>query len=124
MPRSSPGSPTTQGRWASVATFQQVIRKATHEPEGAHNKRPLARPEQVLAYLSRYTHRVGISKGRLLALDRRAGAVTFDYRDYAQGAQHKSISRRSSAACGWGALILVRVIPPLRRRPPPVIDTS
>jgi hypothetical protein len=47
-------------------------------------KRPFAGPAAVLAYLSRYTHRVAISNSRLLALDERG--VTFRYKDYrAQG---------------------------------------
>jgi len=43
-------------------------------------KRPFGGPEAVLAYLSRYTHRVAISNSRLLACD--GGAVTFKYKDY------------------------------------------
>ena len=43
-------------------------------------KRPFAGPQAVLAYLSRYTHRVAISNGRLLALDERG--VTFRWKDY------------------------------------------
>ncbi len=43
-------------------------------------KRPFAGPEQVLAYLSRYTHRVAISNSRLVALDDRG--VTFRWKDY------------------------------------------
>ena len=43
-------------------------------------KRPFAGPEQVLAYLSRYTHRVAISNSRLISAD--AGGVTFKYKDY------------------------------------------
>ena len=43
-------------------------------------KRPFAGPEAVLAYLSRYTHRVAISNSRLLALDGRG--VTFRWKDY------------------------------------------
>ena len=43
-------------------------------------KRPFAGPEAVLAYLSRYTHRVAISNSRLLALDERG--VTFRWKDY------------------------------------------
>ena len=45
-----------------------------------HAKRPFAGPEAVLAYLSRYTHRVAISNRRLLALDDRG--VTFRWKDY------------------------------------------
>ncbi|HEV7344328.1 MAG TPA: IS91 family transposase [Devosia sp.] len=43
-------------------------------------KPPFAGPEAVLAYLSRYTHRVAISNSRLLAFD--GTAVTFRYEDY------------------------------------------
>ena len=43
-------------------------------------KRPFAGPKQVLAYLSRYTHRVAISNSRLIALDDRG--VTFRWKDY------------------------------------------
>jgi hypothetical protein len=167
---------------ADHATFQPLVRQATRQPWVVYSKRPFAGPEQVLAYLSRYTHRVGISNRRLLALDRQAGTVTFDYKDYADGARHKSmilqigefirrlrlhllpprfvkirhygllgnrgrqerlqqarawlgvaempapIAPRSLPKCphcGWAALFLVRVVPPLRRQPPPaVINTS
>lgn len=43
-------------------------------------KRPFAGPAAVLAYLSRYTHRVAISNRRLVALDERG--VTFRWKDY------------------------------------------
>jgi hypothetical protein len=47
-------------------------------------KRPFAGPEAVLAYLSRYTHRVAIANSRLITLDNRG--VTFKWKDYrAQG---------------------------------------
>src|ERR1700758_4565364 len=43
-------------------------------------KPPFAGPEAVLAYLSRYTHRVAISNRRLMAFDETG--VTFRYKDY------------------------------------------
>jgi hypothetical protein len=43
-------------------------------------KRPFAGPEAVLAYLSRYTHRVAISNQRLVAMDERG--ITFRWKDY------------------------------------------
>lgn len=43
-------------------------------------KRPFAGPQAVLAYLSRYTHRVAISNSRVLAMDERG--VTFRWKDY------------------------------------------
>jgi hypothetical protein len=43
-------------------------------------KRPFAGPEAVLAYLSRYTHRVAIANSRLISMDERG--VTFRWKDY------------------------------------------
>jgi Putative transposase len=45
-----------------------------------YSKRPFAGPQAVLAYLSRYTHRVAISNSRLIAAD--ATSVTFKVKDY------------------------------------------
>jgi len=45
-----------------------------------YSKRPFGGPEAVLAYLSRYTHRVAISNRRLIAFDQ--NGVTFSYKDY------------------------------------------
>jgi Putative transposase. len=43
-------------------------------------KRPFGGPQAVLAYLSRYTHRVAIANRRLIACDRTR--VTFRWKDY------------------------------------------
>jgi hypothetical protein len=55
-------------------------------------KRPFAGPEAVLAYLSRYTHRVAISNRRLVSLDEHG--VTFRWKDYrAKGrTRHKTMT--------------------------------
>jgi hypothetical protein len=55
-------------------------------------KPPFAGPQAVLAYLSRYTHRVAISNSRLLSLDERG--VTFRWKDYrAKGrTRHKTMT--------------------------------
>ena len=55
-------------------------------------KRPFAGPEAVLAYLSRYTHRVAISNRRLVAMD--GNGVTFRWKDYrAKGrTRHKTMT--------------------------------
>ena len=45
-----------------------------------YGKRPFAGPKAVLAYLSRYTHRVAISNSRLIKAD--AAAVTFRVKNY------------------------------------------
>ena len=43
-------------------------------------KPPFSGPEAVLAYLSRYTHRIAISNRRLIAMDETG--ITFRYKDY------------------------------------------
>ncbi len=55
-------------------------------------KRPFAGPEAVLAYLSRYTHRVAIANSRLVALDDKQ--VTFKWKDYRakDGDVHKTMA--------------------------------
>ena len=55
----------------------------------AYVKRPFGGPEQVLAYLAAYTHRVAISNHRLLAFD--GENVSFRYRDYHDGNAQKSM---------------------------------
>ena len=53
-------------------------------------KPPFAGPEAVLAYLSRYTHRVAISNRRLISFDERG--VTFRYKDYRRsGAERQQV---------------------------------
>jgi hypothetical protein len=55
-------------------------------------KPPFAGPEAVLAYLSRYTHRVAISNRRLLAFNKTG--VTFRYKDYRRdGADRQQVMR-------------------------------
>jgi hypothetical protein len=55
-------------------------------------KRPFAGPDAVLAYLSRYTHRVAISNRRLVAMD--DNGVSFRWKDYrAKGrTRHKTMT--------------------------------
>ncbi len=50
-------------------------------------KRPFGGPEQVLAYLGRYTHRVAIANSRLLACEH--GRVRFRWKDYRAGNKSK-----------------------------------
>jgi hypothetical protein len=45
-----------------------------------YSKRPFGGPQAVLAYLSRYTHRVAISNSRLISFD--DNGVTFRWKDY------------------------------------------
>ena len=59
-------------------------------------KRPFGGPQAVLAYLSRYTHRVAIANSRLIACDR--AGVTFRWKDYrANGRDRQKVMTLSTA---------------------------
>ncbi len=65
---------------ADAAAFKQWLAPMRQCEWVVYAKRPFAGPAAVLAYLSRYTHRVAISNSRLLAMDERG--VTFRWKDY------------------------------------------
>ena len=65
---------------AAPATFAAALKPLRWKKWFVYIKEPFAGPKAVLAYLSRYTHRVAISNTRLIALDERG--VTFRYKDY------------------------------------------
>src|SRR5476651_1875678 len=60
---------------AGKAAFKAYLAPLRRTKWFVYSKQPFAGPEQVLAYLSRYTHRVAISSGRLIAAN--ATGVTF-----------------------------------------------
>jgi len=71
-------------------------------------KAPFAGPEAVLAYLSRYTHRVAISNSRLIHFD--AAGVTFRYKDY----RHSGTDRQQVMTLATDEFIrrfLIHVLP-------------
>ena len=57
-------------------------------------KPPFGGPEQVLAYLGRYTHRVAIANTRLLTLDE--DKVRFTWKDYRHGGKTKVMALQAS----------------------------
>jgi Putative transposase len=65
---------------ADKQTFKRFIAPLRHIEWVVYCKRPFAGPEQVLRYLSRYTHRVAISNRRLVAAD--DDAIAFRWKDY------------------------------------------
>jgi len=77
---------------ADAATFSAWLTPLRKCEWVVYAKRPFAGPQAVLAYLSRYTHRVAISNSRLLAMDERG--VTFRWKDYrAKGkTRHKAMT--------------------------------
>jgi len=75
-------------------------------------KRPFAGPEAVLAYLSRYTHRVAISNSRLLTMDDRG--VSFRWKDYRVKDGRPGKSRHKTMTLGADEFVrrfLLHVLP-------------
>jgi hypothetical protein len=64
-----------------------AIRNASRQDWIVYAKPPFGGPEQVLEYVSRYTHRIAISNRRILSFAN--GQVTFEWRDYADGNRSK-----------------------------------
>ena len=72
-------------------------------------KRPFAGPEAVLAYLSRYTHRIAISNSRLIAHNEHG--VTFKWKDY----RSKQRDRYKTMTLSTNEFIrrfLIHILPP------------
>jgi Putative transposase/Transposase zinc-binding domain len=65
---------------ADASAFAAFLAPMRRTDWFVYAKAPFAGPETVLAYLSRYTHRVAISNSRLITLDDHG--VTFRYKDY------------------------------------------
>ena len=65
------GDARTFGRWLTPLRDCEWV---------VYAKRPFAGPQAVLAYLSRYTHRVAISNSRLIGMNEHG--VTFRWKDY------------------------------------------
>ena len=80
----------------------------TNNCQAAYAKPPFGGPEAVLAYLSRYTHRVAISNSRLISAD--ADTVAFGWKDY----RIKSGERQKVMRLATGEFIrrfLIHVLP-------------
>src|SRR5450631_133756 len=65
---------------ADANTFAAFLAPLSKKRWFVYAKRPFAGPKAVLAYLTRYTHRVAISNRRLIAVDQHS--VTFKVKDY------------------------------------------
>ena len=70
----------THAHLADAKAFAAFLAPLSKKRWFVYAKRPFAGPKAVLAYLSRYTHRVAISNRRLIELNERR--VTFKVKDY------------------------------------------
>ena len=77
---------------ADARDFADYLRPLRKLEWVVYAKRPFAGPEAVLAYLSRYTHRVAIANSRLISCDNKG--VTFKWKDYRAKGQtrHKAMT--------------------------------
>jgi len=96
-------------RLADPGAFARYLAPSRKREWVVYSKRPFGGPEAVLAYLSRYTHRVAISNSRLLAYDE--GGVAFRYKDYrADGCARQKVMRLSTDE--FIRRFLIHVLPP------------
>jgi hypothetical protein len=78
---------TDLGALKDADTFRTYLAPLRKAEWVVYAKKPFAGPQQVLAYLARYTHRVAIANSRLLDLD--ATHVRFRWKDYRENGQLK-----------------------------------
>lgn len=95
-------------RLKDAATFKDWLAPMRNSEWVVYAKRPFAGPQAVLAYLSRYTHRVAISNSRLVEMDDRG--VSFRWKDYrAKGrTRYKTMTL---APCEFMRRFLLHVLP-------------
>src|SRR3954447_26203080 len=72
-----------QADLAEATAFRHHLTQVRRKTWVVYAKPPFSSPEAVLAYLSRYTHRVAISNRRLISFDE--AGVAFRYKDYRRG---------------------------------------
>ena len=85
-----------------------ALRQHLHaKPWVVYAKPPWGSPEQVLKYLSRYTHRVAIANSRLVFVG--DGIVRFRYKDYATGGTPKIMELQAEE---FLRRFLLHVVPP------------
>jgi DNA-directed RNA polymerase subunit RPC12/RpoP len=83
------------GQLAALAdprAFARLVRTACRTKWNVYAKRPFGGPKQVLAYLSRYTHRIAIGDRRIVKINEDTRTVTFAYKDYADHNQRKTMT--------------------------------
>jgi Putative transposase/Transposase zinc-binding domain len=79
-----------QARSHSPEAFAALLRTLRSQDWVVYAKQPFAGPQQVLAYLARYTHRIAISNDRLLGEEE--GLVRFRYRDRRRGNRPRTMT--------------------------------
>jgi hypothetical protein len=71
--------------------MQHIIQSLYNKDWVVYAKKPFGGPQQVIDYLSRYTHKVAITNQRIKAVDDSTHNVTFDYKDYTANGTQKQM---------------------------------
>lgn len=91
----------------SVAEGLALLKRASKKTWIVYAKPPLAGPQHVVRYLSRYVHRIAISNSRILAYD--GTDVTFRYKDRAD---RNNVKTRTLSGPIFARRFLQHVLPP------------
>jgi len=75
---------------ADQHNFSQLLKESEKKKWITYSKKPFGGPEQVLEYLGRYTHRVGMTNNRIVSIE--GGEITFTYRDRADENKQKELA--------------------------------
>lgn len=67
--------------------LESLIKKVGYKKWNVYAKAPFGGPAQVIEYLGRYTHKIAITKHRILEIDQHK--VRFNYKDYHDGNKTK-----------------------------------
>ncbi|QQO52086.1 MAG: hypothetical protein N838_00565 [Thiohalocapsa sp. PB-PSB1] len=92
LPRKLPRTPGARAYHRRVEdtaghALRRVAQGTARARLGGLRQTPVRRPQQIIDYLGRYTHRIAISNHRILNLA--DGKVTFTWKDYKDGAKTK-----------------------------------
>ncbi len=79
---------------AQAAAFNALIAALYQKDWVVYCKPPFKKPQDVIDYLGRYTHRIAISNHRIVKVE--DGAVSFRWRDYADGNRTKVMTLDAS----------------------------
>jgi hypothetical protein len=81
---------TKQLKVEDETSFEKMLQTVRFKKWNVYAKRPFGGPQQVLAYLGRYTHKVAITTHRILQITE--DEITFKYKDYKDGSKPKEMT--------------------------------
>ena len=70
--------------------FEKILNEVSKKRWNVYAKAPFGGPAQVAEYLGRYTHKIAITKHRIVSMDK--NTITFRYKDYGDGNKTKRMT--------------------------------